>query len=76
MHANTSSDAPVLTEDAAMLLVDQDLTAQGAHVNCTREEVRLAFEWLTNPLNGPAVWNADKTAIIICKPMGKINGTR
>lgn len=64
-QANTPVDAPLLTEDAAMLLVDQELAAQGAHVNGTREEVRLAFEWLTNPLNGAAVWNAAKTAITI-----------
>jgi type III secretion system FlhB-like substrate exporter len=64
-QSNAPADAPLLTVDAAMLLVDQELAAQGAHVNCTREEVRLAFEWLTNPLNGTAVWNADKTAIVI-----------
>lgn len=64
-QANTPADAPVLTEDAAMLLVDQELAAQGAHVNCTREEVRLAFEWLTNPLNGAAVWNEEQRAIVV-----------
>lgn len=66
-HANTPGDAPVLTQDAAMLLVDQELAAQGAPVNCTRDEVRLAFEWLTNPLNGAAVWNADHTAVVITR---------
>lgn len=69
-QANTPGDAPVLTEDAAMLLVDQELAAKGAHVNCTREEVRLAFEWLTNPLNGAAVWNTEKNAIVIRCPGG------
>lgn len=67
-QANTPADAPALTQDAAMLLVDQELAAQGSHVNCEREEVRLAFEWLTNPLNGAAVWNAEKSAIVIVAP--------
>ncbi|HET9096418.1 MAG TPA: hypothetical protein VFN37_07130 [Candidatus Baltobacteraceae bacterium] len=66
-QANTPADAPLLTEDAAMLLVDQELAAQGAHVNCTREEVHLAFEWLTSPLRGAAVWNAEKTAIVVVR---------
>lgn len=69
-QAGSPADSPLLTEDAAMLLVDQELAAQGAHVNCTREEVRLAFEWLTNPLNGAAVWNAEKTAIIVVQQPG------
>ena len=63
--SNTPADAPLITEDAAMLLVDQTLAAQGAHVNCSRDEVRLAFEWLTSPLSGAAVWTPDKTGIVI-----------
>ena len=64
-QAGSPADSPLLTEDAAMLLVDQELAGQGAHVNCTREEVRLAFEWLTNPLVGSATWTPDKNAIVI-----------
>jgi hypothetical protein len=64
-QADTPADAPLVTEDAAMLLVDQELAAQGSHVNCAREEVRLAFEWLTNPMVGIATWTPDKNAIVI-----------
>ena len=64
-QSNSPADAPLITEDAAMLLVDQELAAQGARVNCTRDEVRLAFEWLTNPMVGAAAWTADKTGIVI-----------
>ncbi|MFN2450435.1 MAG: hypothetical protein ABR508_11720 [Candidatus Baltobacteraceae bacterium] len=64
-QANTPADAPLLTEDAAMFLVDQELAAQGAHVNCTRQEVRLAFAWLTSPLMAAAVWDSSSTAIVV-----------
>jgi len=67
-QANAPDDAPLLTEDAAMLIVDQELAAQGAHVNCTREEVRLAFEWLTSPLVGAAVCDGDGKAVTIVSP--------
>jgi len=66
-QAGPPSDAPILTEDAAMLVVDQKLAARGCHVNCTREEVRLAFAWLTDPTVGIAMWTADKTGIVICR---------
>lgn len=64
-EANSPATAPLLTEDAAMLVFDQALAAQGAHVNCSRDEVRAAFEWLTNPLVGAAVWSLDKTALVL-----------
>lgn len=67
-QGGSPADAPLLTEDAAMLLVDQELAAQGAHVNCARAEVRLALRWLTSPLVGAAVWNAETTAITITAP--------
>ena len=64
-ESNSPTTAPLLTEDAAMMLVDQALAAQGAHVNCTHEQVRAAFEWLTNPLVGRATWAADATGIVV-----------
>lgn len=67
-HAGMPSDAPLLTEDAAMLLVDQTLAAQGCQVACSREDVRTAFAWLTSPIVGNATWNADKTAIVVVQP--------
>ena len=50
-----------------MLLVDQELLAQGCRVSCTREQVRAAFEWLTNPLVGVAVWTPDRSGIVIVR---------
>jgi len=50
----TPADAPLLTIDTAMALVDQALAAQGSSQGCTREEVQLAFEYLTNPIIGRA----------------------
>ena len=49
-QSGTPADAPVLTEDAAMLLVDQELRAQKAQVSCSRQDVRDAFAYLTHPL--------------------------
>ena len=69
VQAGSPKDAPLLTEDAAMLLVDQELLAQNCNVSCTREQVRLAFEYLTNPLVGVATWtDASKGAIVIVSP--------
>jgi hypothetical protein len=48
------ADAPLLTEDAGMLLVDVYLRSHGSHVACTREEIRQAFAYLTNPRVGMA----------------------
>jgi|GEM_PF-2250491 len=50
-HGGSVADAPVLTEDAAMLMVDTALAAQGSHVNCFRNDVRAAFTWLTSRLS-------------------------
>ena len=52
-----------------MLLVDAALRNAGSTQACTKEEVRLAFEHLTNPLTGAAVWTGDtRTAIVITSP--------
>jgi hypothetical protein len=60
------ADAPHLTIDAAMLLVQSQLTRVGATRACTRYEVERAFEHLTNPILGSAAWlNADREAIVI-----------
>ena len=61
-------NAPLLTVDAAMLLVDQRLADGGSDASCTREEVQLAFEYLTNPLVGAAVWSETaRDAIVIIR---------
>lgn len=59
------ANAPVLTEDAAILLVDQELISRGSHVSCTRDELRLAIDWLTSPLINAAVWDAAKNGLVV-----------
>lgn len=58
--------APLLTVDAAMLLVDAALRDAGSTRASTRDEVEAAFSHLTDPLIGDAVWtDASHTSIII-----------
>src|ERR1035437_9375489 len=57
------SDAPVLTLDAAMLIVETALTHAGATVCATREEVHAAMEDLTRA--GEAIRIPDRDGIII-----------
>jgi DNA primase len=64
------ANAPRLTVDAAMLLVDAALKTAGSAEACTRDQVRLAFEALTNPSNGIAVWDDDsREAIVVLRPL-------
>jgi len=63
-------DAPRLTVDAAMLLVDAALRAAGSTQACTREEVDAAFTHLTDPLVGSATWlDPSRSAIAILEPL-------
>ncbi|HEV7180429.1 MAG TPA: hypothetical protein VGN11_11180, partial [Candidatus Baltobacteraceae bacterium] len=55
----SSENAAHLTIDAAMALVDEALAQQGSRQACTREEIQLAFEHLTNPITRQAVWLDD-----------------
>ena len=59
------SQAPRITEDVAMVLVDQDLAAQGSSATCSRTEVRAAIDYLTNPLVGLAVKDEASASIVI-----------
>lgn len=67
-------DAPHLTVDAAMLLVDQHLASLPApqgepHASCTREEVQAAFDYLSNPRVNRAVWlDGQQTALVVLSP--------
>lgn len=63
------ADAPPLTPQSLMLLVDQGLAAAGSDAACTRSEIDLALAWLTNPLEGRAFWNDAKTAVVVEKPL-------
>lgn len=63
--------APLITEDAALLLVDEHLKEAGAHLPATRAEVRDAFAYLTNPYVGEAAWVDDaRTAIVVRRAPG------
>ena len=53
--AGVPNDAPTMTEDAAMLLTDDELREEGSTAHCSREDVRAAFAYLTHPLVGRAV---------------------
>lgn len=59
---NTAS----LTPEVAWTLVQTALTRTGATRACTREEVRLALDYLTNPLTGRATRTAD--GVVIASP--------
>jgi hypothetical protein len=48
------TDAPLLTIDTAMALVDQALARLGSTQGCTHGETDLAFEYLANPANATA----------------------
>lgn len=61
----SSNQAPLLTEDAAMLLVDGWLQHNGATSGATRDEVRFAMSYLTNPLVRKSVHPDDRLDAII-----------
>jgi DNA primase len=58
-----AANAPQLNVDAAMLLVDTALRAEGSNQACTRAEVEEAFAWLASPNVTLAV--RDDSAIVI-----------
>jgi hypothetical protein len=48
-----------------MSLVDAALAQSGSTHACTRKEMQMVFEWITNPLVRLAVWaDAARTAIV------------
>jgi bifunctional non-homologous end joining protein LigD len=60
------ADAPLLTIDTAMALVDQALARLGSTQGCTRGEVALALEYLTNPANEAA--HSDGATVVVVAP--------
>lgn len=60
------ANAPRLTVDTAMALVDRELAAAHSTQACTREQVENAFAYLTNPMVAKAVRQDD--ALIILSP--------
>jgi len=57
-------NAPRLTVDAAMELVDAALHAAGSTQACTRNDVEAAFTWLAGPAVGRAVRDGDGLVIL------------
>jgi hypothetical protein len=71
-------DAPAITEDTAMALVDEALTEHGSNAVCGRDEVRAAFAHLTSPLVGHARWESQPggAIVIIALPPGQPDAER
>ena len=63
-RTGTPADAPLLTVDTAMALVDQALACLGSMQGCTREQLDLAFQHLTNPVNAVAA-TADSAVVVL-----------
>jgi restriction endonuclease len=62
-------EAPAISEDVAMALVDEALDTRGSKAVCTREEVRAAFAHLTSPLVRTARWlDEPGGAIVVIHP--------
>jgi hypothetical protein len=69
---HSPADAPLLTEDAAMLLVDEHLRQAGSRTACTRSDIRDAFAYLTSPRIAQAIWtDPTHTAIVITTPFAR-----
>jgi hypothetical protein len=58
-------DAPLLDVDAAMMLLDEHFAAAGSAARCSRADVVAAFDWLTHPRVGRAVWTGDDRRAIV-----------
>ena len=62
-------DAPIITEDAAMLLVDEELANRSSTAVTSREEIQAAFAYLTSPLVRVARWQTTpNSAIVVIHP--------
>jgi DNA primase len=64
-YHGSPSQAPRLTEDVLMVLVNQDLAAQGSDATCAREDVRAALEYLANPLVAALTYAGDRTSAVV-----------
>jgi hypothetical protein len=64
--AGDPGNAPHLTTDAAMFLVDAHLATLGIPLSCSREDMEAAFAYLTSPLMAAAVWaTSERTSIVL-----------
>ena len=63
------SIAARLTIDSAMICVNESLARSGSEARCERTDVQAAFDWMTQPLVGIAIWtDAARNAIVVCSP--------
>lgn len=57
---------PRLTQEVALTLLDDRLTAMGSTRGSTRDEIDAAFTWLTSPYVNRAIWtDATHTGVVI-----------
>jgi hypothetical protein len=63
-----AADVPHLTEDAAMLLVDQALRAANSRASADRTTIRAAIAELTSSRLGAAVVGDDGAGVVIVRP--------
>lgn len=63
-----AADVPHLTEDAAMLLVDQALRAASSTASADRTTIRAAIAELTSSRLGAAVVGDHGAAVVIVRP--------
>ncbi|MBC5829013.1 MAG: hypothetical protein GIW98_02335 [Candidatus Eremiobacteraeota bacterium] len=61
----SANDAPLLTVDAAMLLVDRRLASENSHAAVSRSEIQQAMQLLTNPAQPYAIAPPEQAASII-----------
>ena len=64
-YHGAASESPRITEDVAMVLVDEDLAAQGSPATCTRADVQAAIEYLANPLVGLVERDSDGSVVVV-----------
>lgn len=67
-YRGAPSEAPRITEDVAMVLVDQDLAAQGSHATCSRADVQAAIEYLASPLVRAVERGASDGSVVVLAP--------
>jgi len=68
-YRGNPAEAPRITEDVAMVLVNQDLAAQGSSATCSRADVHAAIEYLSNPLARLVERDpADGSVVVTAKP--------
>jgi hypothetical protein len=63
-YRNAPDEAPRLTEDVVMVLVNEDLVVQGSAARCDRDDVRAALGYLESPLVRRVERLADGSAVV------------